>query len=256
MTMDDTRQFGRPDLEHRLLHGGLPEFFLAERPDERRFQELMDAYWARDVMELFRLERRHSFARFAEILMLQSGGVFEATRFTRPCEVSRPTITNYLALLEATFVVHVVRPFSGNPSREIVAAPKVYWFDTGFVCAWRGWDRLRPEDVGVLWEHFVLNEMHARLQSRGVRYWRSKHGNEVDFVLSMPGRPPVAIECKRSSGDFDPRHLLAFRSLYPGGQNLVVATDVSRRYARSYRGMDVTFVDLDGLFDVLNRGHS
>jgi hypothetical protein len=78
----------------------------------------------------------------------------------------------------------------------------------------------------------------------------------VDFVLSMPGRPPVAIECKRSSGDFDPRHLLAFRSLYPGGQNLVVATDVSRRYARSYRGMDVTFVDLDGLFDVLNRGHS
>ncbi len=61
MTSDDLKDFSRPGLEHRLLHGGLPPFFLAETPPERDFQEWMDAYWAKDIQELFRLERRRSF---------------------------------------------------------------------------------------------------------------------------------------------------------------------------------------------------
>ena len=72
----------------------------------------MDAYWAKDIQELFRLERRQSFQKFAELLMAQSGGIFEATKFTRPCKVGRTTIANYLAVLEATFVAHVIRPYS------------------------------------------------------------------------------------------------------------------------------------------------
>lgn len=65
---------------------------------------------------LFRLERRQSFQRFAELLFVQGGGMFEATRFARDCEVSRTTISNYLAVLEATFVAHVLRPFSASIS--------------------------------------------------------------------------------------------------------------------------------------------
>jgi hypothetical protein len=53
--------------------------------------------------------RRASFQRFAELVLAESGAIFEATRFARPCEVGRQTITNYLAVLEATFVVHVER---------------------------------------------------------------------------------------------------------------------------------------------------
>ena len=63
---------------------------------------------------------------------------------------------NYLKVLEATFVVHVVRSFSTNPQREITSAPKVYGFDTGFVCYHKGWHELRSQDMGYLWEHFVL----------------------------------------------------------------------------------------------------
>jgi predicted AAA+ superfamily ATPase len=121
----DLEAFGNTDLQHRILHGGLPEFFLSRRLPEAGFQEWMDAYWAKDVLELFRLERRASFQRFAELLFAESGAIFEATRFARPCEVSRQTITNYLAVLEATFVVHVLRPFSGGGTAEIVSAPRV-----------------------------------------------------------------------------------------------------------------------------------
>lgn len=248
MLLADMEGFGSLGLAHRFLHGGLPPFFLAEQIPERDFQEWMDAYWAKDVQELFRLERRFSFQRFAELLFAQSGGMFEATRFAAPCEVSRQTITNYLAVLEATFVVHVVRPYSTHRATEIVSAPKVYGFDTGFVCYHRGITALRPDDMGLLWEHFVMNEIHGRLQHRSLRYWRNKRGAEIDFVLARRGGAgPIAIECKWQAESFDPAALLAFRRVYPEGESFVVAADVERSYTRRYAGLQVDFVSVKAL---------
>ena len=104
MVWSDLHAFDRLDVSHRLTHGGLPPFFLAAPPADREFQEWLDAYWAKDILELFRLERRQSFQRLFELLLAQSGGIFEATSLARPSEASRTTIMNYLAVLEATFV--------------------------------------------------------------------------------------------------------------------------------------------------------
>lgn len=251
MMTADLDDFAQPDFPHRLLHGGLPPFFLADALPEREYQEWMDAYWAKDVQELFRLERRHSFQKFTELLLAQSGGIFEATKFARPCEVSRPTITNYLAVLEATFVVHVIRPFSSHRPTEIIAAPKVYGFDTGFVCYHRGWQTLRREDLGLLWEHFVLNELHARLQIRTVHYWRDKRGHEVDFVLAQRQHAPIAIECKWSAAEFLPDQLRAFRNRYPTGPNVVVSHDVTRSFTRTYDTLTVHFVGIQALLEMI-----
>jgi uncharacterized protein len=247
MCLADLKDAERPDLYHRLLRGGLPPFFLADQLPERDFQEWMDAYWAKDIQELFRLESRSSFQKFVELVLAQSGGIFEATRFSRPCEVSRPTISTYLKVLEATFVAHVIRPFSTHRATEIVSAPKVYGFDTGFVCYYRGWQELRPEDFGVLWEHFVLNEIMANLQTQDVHYWRDKRGHEVDFVLTPRRGKPLALECKRSASDFDAANLRAFRKQYPQGENMVVAPDVDRTFQRSYREIIVRFESLRSL---------
>jgi uncharacterized protein len=252
MVSTDLADFGARDLPHRLLRGGLPPLFLADELPEREFQDWVDTYWAKDIQELFRLERRWSFQRFLELLFAQSGGIFEATRFTAPCEVSRPTISNYLAALEATFVVHVVRPFSTRRSTEIVAAPKVYGFDTGFVSYHRGWDALRPDDLGTLWEHYVLNEMHGRRQHRGVRYWRNKHGAEVDFVIPRRGeKGPIAIEVKWSATSFELAALAAFRRIYPSGPSFLVAADVDSPYTRSYDGFGLEVVPLEQLIERL-----
>ncbi len=247
MITADLDDFGRTDLPFRFLRGGLPPFFLAGELPERNFQEWMDAYWAKDIQELFRLERRHSFQKFVELIMAGSGGIFEATRFARPCEISRTTISNYLAVIEATFVAHVIRPFSTHRPTEIISAPRVYGFDTGFVCYYRGWHDLRREDLGVLWEHFVLNELHANLQSRSINYWRDKRGHEVDFVFPQRGKPPTAIECKWSMAEFSPSGMKSFRRAYPGGRNFVVANDVVRSITRKYDGIAVRFVSLPKL---------
>jgi len=248
MILEDMKAFGNEDLGHRLIHGGLPPFFLEPAPPERDFQEWIDSYWAKDIQELFRLERRSSFQRFLELVLAQSGGIFEASSMASPCEISRTTVANYLKVLEATSVSHVIRPFHKHRSSEIVSAPKVYGFDTGFVCCFRGIDRPNREDLGLLWEHFVLNEIQGRLQTKRIQYWRDKRRHEIDFVWAPGDRnAPVAIECKWSASGFQSANLRAFRHHHPEGPNYVVATDVDRPFAKRYGDLSVEFIGLRDL---------
>jgi len=124
-----------------------------------------------------------------------------------------------------------------------------YAFDTGFVCYYRGWHELRPHDTGVLWEHFVLNELQAHLQSREIHCWRDKRRHEIDFVLTPRGRSPLAIECKWAVGEFDAANMQAFGKQYPRAKFYVVAHDIERSFVRHYGEQAVKFVALAELLD-------
>jgi predicted AAA+ superfamily ATPase len=217
--------FGGCGLQHRLRNGGLPENLLRDGFPEKDFAEWMDAFWARDIQELFRLEKRNAFMKLFELLLLQSGQLCELNAFTSPCGASHPTLQNYLSVLEATGVMHVLRPYAKNRKREIVAMPKVYGFDTGFVCFGKGWRDLRQEDLGLLWEHLVLDELLATFGPGQLHHWRDKQKHEVDFVLARHGRPPVAIECKWRLSDDAGRNFRFMRNFHPDVQCLVVAAN-------------------------------
>lgn len=252
MIHPDLRDFGSDDLRRRLERGGLPPFFLDE-PSERDVQDWLDSYWAKDLQELFRLQRRDSFLQLTELLLAESGGVLDMSRYARLCGVSHTTVRTYVSALEATYLVHRLRPYSRRAATEIVAAPKVYGFDTGFLVRLRGWRPLRDEDLGQLWEHYVINEIQGRLQTRRLHYWRDKRGHEVDIVVARPGEAPVAVECTWRADAFDPQGILAFRHHHPGGPNLVVAADVGRAWTERVRGIAVRFVSLEGLIEALRR---
>jgi len=247
MTFQDMRDFKKSALKHRFVFGGLPPFFMSSKLPETYFQEWIDAYWAKDIQELFRLERRASFQKFLELLMVQSGGIFQANSFSTPCGVSHTTIATYLRALEETYVAHVLRPFNTNKNSEIVSAPKVYMFDTGFVCYYRGIHAILPAQMGSMWEHYVLNELHAQLQIHNICYWRDKQGHEVDFVVERRGLSPIAIEAKWSSRDFEHTGLKAFADKYPKSQLFVVANDLSRPMIKTVAGVKVMFTGLKGL---------
>jgi predicted AAA+ superfamily ATPase len=253
MNTADLEAFQNPDLSSRLLKGGLPPFFLAATPSGRDHQEWMDAFWAKDIQELFRVAQRDPFMKFLELLLVNSGGIFEATHYARPCEVDRKTIVNYLRALEITHLAHVLRPFSSRKVSEIVSAPKVYGFDTGFVCYYRGWNSLRPADYGPLWEHFVLNEIQSNLQTRRVQYWRNKKGHEVDFILLQRDGKPIAVECKWSSSDFNPKAFVEFATAYPRADFYVVSQDVSRPFSRKSGGLSIEFLNLTDLIRRLRK---
>ncbi len=241
-------------LEDRLWWGGLPGFYLGgDSVPDSDYAEWLESYWARDVQELFRLRQRGAFVRFVQLVLARSGGMFEATSFAEACTVSRATVASYLDVLDVTGVAQVVRPFSSRATTEIVSAPKVYGFDTGFVRFASDWRQRRPEDLGRLWEHYVLNELDARLDPLTIRYWRAKKGPEVDFVVPRGERSPVAIECKwRASSVSRVPGIRAFRAKYPGAENYVVCADVERPHRTRASGVDVTVTNLEGLVDALS----
>lgn len=244
---DELSAFGIRDLRHRLLRGGLPPALLSTDHDFGFYAEWLDSYYARDVQELFRVEKRAGFLKLVEAILRLSGGQMEASSLSQLSGLSRPTVVNYLEVLDLTHVATFIRPFSGGGKSELVRQPKVYGFDTGFVAYARGWIDLRPEDSGILWEHLVLERLVSDPSEPKIGYWRDKNRHEIDFVLPA-GRGVVdAIECKWNAAGFDPANLKIFRRVYPEGRNIVVVTNVPAPYTREIAGMSVTFTGLDAL---------
>jgi predicted AAA+ superfamily ATPase len=233
--------FGITDLRERLLRGGLPPALLAKEHNPEFYAEWLDSYFARDVQELFRLEKRAGFLRVLELLMRQSGGMLDVTKLAAESQISRPAVTNWLEVYQITHVAHLVRPYSAGGRREIVAQPKVFGFDTGLVCHARGWDHLRTEDCGVLWEHLVLDTLIAAGAPK-IHFWRDKQQREVDFVVPH-GRDAVdAIECKWNPEAFETRGLAAFREQYPKGKNYTVSPLNGPAYERVQGGLKISIV--------------
>ena len=222
--------FGVPGLDRRLLYGGLPDALLNEEKPEGFFAEWIDSFYARDILELFSIRNRQGFLSLLRLLLRWSGGQVDYTRLSRLAELSRPTVKSYLEALQIAHAVHLLRPFHSGGSREIVSRPKCYAFDTGFVAFERGWNRIREDDRGVLWEHLVLDALRLRHLDDRIFYWRDKSGREVDFVVRR-GRDRVDVfECKINPDKLDPSRVNAFRARYPEGDNYVVSPRARQPY--------------------------
>lgn len=235
---DELAPFGAT-IQRRLFHGGLPPALLAAAKQPAFYREWLDSFFARDIQRLFGFRDMNRFNTLFEYLLRQSGGQMEVTRTAAALGITRPTVESHLSALEITNAVTLVRPFHGSGQGEIVKMPKVYGFDTGFVSFARGWDPLRPDDLGLLWEHLVLEHLQAAFPDVPVRYWRDKSGREVDFVMIQSRDEVDAIECKWDPSSFDPAALRAFRSYYPKGRNYLLTPSGDPGRLRSFGGMEV-----------------
>jgi predicted AAA+ superfamily ATPase len=220
----EMQAFGVKSIRDRLFLGGLPPILLEGEADESFFAEWIDSYYARDVQELFRVEKRSGFLRLLEILLRQSGGQAETASLARMSGLSRPTVMNYLEVFELTHVVRLLRPYHDGSKQELLKQPKVYGFDTGFVRYARGWSELREEDCGLLWEHLVLDILQAHVQ-KDIHYWRNKQHQEIDFIIPKGRGEADAIECKWKSTGAEWKNFQPFRSIHPKGRNILVTSN-------------------------------
>ena len=234
-------------LPRRLHLGGLPPALLADAKRPALYREWMDSFFARDIQRLFGFRDINRFNALLEYVMRQSGGQLEVTRTASALGITRPTVESHLRALEITSAVTLVRPFHGGGQGELVKLPKVYAFDTGFVSFARGWDPLRSEDLGALWEHLVLEHLQAFFPDLPVRYWRDKSGREVDFVLALRRDEVDAIECKWHPDAFDSSALRVFRGYYPKGRNVLVTPSGDPAYTKRYGKLDVRICTLSEL---------
>ena len=239
VSWDELEAFGAA-IRKRLYHGGLPQALLAESKKPSFYREWLDSFFARDIQRLFGFRDLNRFNAFFEYVLRQSGGQMEVAKTASALGVARPTVESHLRALEITHAVTLVRPFHGGGRNELVKQPKVYAFDTGFVSFARGWDPLRADDLGILWEHLVLEHLVAHLPDTPVRYWRDKGGREIDFVLAQKRDAVDAIECKWNPAAFDGTALKLFREYYPKGRNYLVTPSAETPYVKRVGELEVT----------------
>jgi hypothetical protein len=244
--------FGILDLKRRLIRGGLPQALLAAAIDLEFYAEWIDSFYARDVQELFHVEKRAGFLKLLEILLRQSSGLVEITNLSKFTGLTRPTVTNYLQVLQVTHAITILRPYTAGGRREIIAQPKVYGFDTGFVAYCRGWRDLRNEDCGPLWEHLVLETLLSIFSDTDVHFWRDKQQRELDFVVPQGRSSCHAVECKWNSDAFETRTLKVFRENYPKGKNILCSPQIAKPYSRVLDGLEVTFANASDLRTLLS----
>jgi uncharacterized protein len=234
-------EFGIKDLDRRLLQGGLPEPLLSLKNDPHFFSEWLDSFFARDIQELFGIRNRPGFLQLMQLVLRQSGGLLDYSNLTKLSDLSRPTVKSHIEALTIAHALFLLPPFHGGGRREIIRRPKAYAFDTGFIAFIKGWESIREEDRGLLWEHMVLDELRTQLDSRDLFFWKDKSGREVDFIVKGPRQQADAIECKINPDKFKPDDLVVFRSLYPEGKNRVLSPAIKTPYQRRYGNMMVDF---------------
>lgn len=190
----------QPDaaLTHLLERGGFPEPCLA--PDneqaERWRRQYFDGLVRNDVLEFSRIQEVGAIRLFAQLLRSRVGSPLSLASIARDLAVSPATLKKYLDILEALFIVFVVRPYHDNIARAVLQSPKVYFYDTGLV---EGDEGLRFENLvatallkQVQWQHDVQGK------ETGLHYIRTKDGAEVDFALSEKNQLTQLVECKLS----------------------------------------------------------
>jgi hypothetical protein len=183
-----------------LSFGAYPGVVL-EPEQERKIAYLMDiynSYVRKDIKDLMRVDNVAAFNNLIKVLALQIGNLVNITELCTAVKIARETLERYLFLLENTFIIKMVSPFSSNPRKEISKMSKVYFMDTGLRnMVIRNFSQLEERvDAGVLVENGVFCNLLKNLAPlQDLHFWRTLAKSEVDFVV-VQGKHTTPIECK------------------------------------------------------------
>ncbi len=199
----------RQKLWRKVVDGGFPEIqkrsVVARK--EAWFKDYITTILQRDIRELANINGLIMMPRLLELLATRLACLLNSAEMSRTMQIPQTSMKRYLALLEATYLIQRLPPWSGHLGKRLVKTPKIYFTDSGLPAYLLGVEAKNLEgqtiQVGPLLENFVLSELRkqatwSRTQP-GFFHFRSQTGQEVDIVLEdRPGRC-VGIEVKSSA---------------------------------------------------------
>ena len=196
----------------RILQTGFPRLCGVEDRAARDLylSSYVQTYIERDIRELLRIEKRREFETFVKLCALRTGQVVNYDDLARDTGVSTGTAKSWLSLLEDGFLIRLLPPYFTNRTRRMVKSPKLYFLDAGLAAWLGGWRtpqeaRLGPMG-GALFETHVLAELikcfRHRAREVDVHFWRTRDGQEIDFLVENDGRT-WPVEVKTGSPRYD-----------------------------------------------------
>jgi len=196
----------RDELFEKILAGGYP-LAIARNTGARRkawFQSYLTTILQRDVRDLTNIADVTAVPRLLSVVATRAGCLLNFADLSRSLALPQTTLKRYFALLEATFLVQLLRPWSSNLGQRVIQTPKVYLDDTGLLAHLLGLtvERLKVDGTlagGVL-ENYVLMELRKQSAWSETQpefyFWRTASGQEVDIVLEDSAGRLVGIEIK------------------------------------------------------------
>ncbi len=200
-----TQRLGK-ELIDRIVAGGYPAALA--RPAGRRranwYQNYLDAQVQRDVPEIARIRSLDLLPRLLTHAAVQTATLFNLSELAAPFQVSRPTIRDYVTLLERVFLLEQLPPWHSNRLKRLIKTPKLHLGDTGLACALLGIDATSLAAdrtlLGQLLETFVYQELRrqASWQPDPVSFFhfRDRDGAEVDIVIERGTQALAGVEVK------------------------------------------------------------
>jgi predicted AAA+ superfamily ATPase len=189
-------------IEHFLFRGGFPGSFLAKN-------DLISIEWKENFISTF-IERDLmqwtgsspvAVHRLWQMLAHMNGQTVNMSALGNSLGISNTTVKNYIDILQTAYMIDIVPPHLANTGKRIIKAPKVYINDPGIVTGLlglKGFDQLAGHPVfGSLWEGVVLTNLKGHFPGSEIRFYRTNHGSEIDFLVFSPNSL-FAVECKAS----------------------------------------------------------
>ena len=222
------------DLLRALNHGLIPDHYLQD-DCQKSLEAYVQDYLKEEIFAEGLTRNIPAFSRFFEAMAFSHGQLTNYSNIARDCGVDYKTVREYYQILVDTFLGARVEPFNKRQSRQVISqAAKFYLFDVGVAgfLMKRILREERGEEFGRAFEHFILMEILAYRSYRDrdfeIRFWRTKSGLEVDFVL---GRGEVALEIKGGPrvDNKDVRSLAVFTDEFNPPKSFLVCNEKHER---------------------------
>jgi len=203
--LDSTGKFVKAEYERLKSHyetyikyGGFPEVVLSPAIDDKNdmIQDIISSYINFDISMLSDIRNPSNLYKLIKLLSVRIGTKLDIAKLTSISGISRPTVENYLDLLEQTYMIRTIPVLSDSPDREITKAKKIYFLDNG-IASISG-----DAGSGAMFENAVFNQLHHK---GAVSYYQLKSGKEIDFILDKQ----VCYEIKETATEGDLRNLLS-----------------------------------------------
>jgi len=170
------------------------------------YSSYVQTYLQRDVRDLTQVGDEARFLRFVRACAARTAQMLNLTELARDADIAVNTAKNWLSILQASFQVYLLQPFSNNITKRIIKTPKLYFLDTGLAAYLTEWSSPQTLEAGAMagpmLETFVCSELLKSWWHRGKQpqlyYYRDKQGREIDFLL-FQDQKAYPIEVKKSA---------------------------------------------------------
>ena len=175
-----------------MFMGGYPKVWVS--PEEARgliLQSYIETYVERDLRQLLNVKDLNKFIKFLGLCAGRIGTELNRNSLAVETGVTIATVDSWLSVLETSYIVWFLKPWSTNLNKRLTKSPKLYFYDTGLLCNILG--IIDPSQLdfyplkGAIFENMVVNEFVKMAFNKGKKpkmsFYRDKTGREIDLIL-------------------------------------------------------------------------